>query len=153
MIVSREAVIAKLKSYKWKYPNVDKNALEKLSERIAAAGKERRMIKYSELVSSIAFRLPNVKNGEPYFIKTWDWSGFDRGLIGEFLGYISVNSYIKWGFMASAIVVLANDYEPSPIFFDWMSDLELISYIDEDTKLAFWADQVKKAFKYYSENS
>lgn len=153
MIVRKEDVVAKLNSYDWKYATADQDALAELKKRIAVAGKNRKMIKYSELVSGVRFCLPNVNNGAPYQIRTWDWHGFDRALIGEFLGYISMESYINADFMASAIVVSALDEEPSGIFFDWMKDLGLITGVGEDAKLAFWADQVDRAQKFYTENA
>jgi hypothetical protein len=97
----------------------------------------------------VTFHLPNIRNGEPYTISVYDWTGLDRRIIGEFLGYISMESYEEAGFMASALVVNKLEYQPSDIFFEWMRQLGVLPDLNEDTVLAFWADQVNKGHNWY----
>src|SRR4051812_44570479 len=95
----------KMRDVNWLWGDKDPKALAILEERIAETGRKLSMITYSDLVKGVEFHLPNVRNGEAYQISIYDWSGFDRRLIGEFLGYVSMRSYCEHGFMASALVV------------------------------------------------
>jgi hypothetical protein len=133
----------------WKFADKDPNALALLEERIAETGRNLELITYSDLVKGIVFHLPNIGDGKPYQITIYDWSGLDRLLIGDFLGYISTRSYAAHGFMASALVVSSTAYKPSEHFFQWMRDLQILPNTHEDTVLAFWASQVNKAHNWY----
>jgi len=134
---------------RWNYPDKDPHALAILEERIAETGRNLGLITYSDLVKGVTFHLPNVRNGQPFQIAIYDWSGLDRAIIGEFLGYISMRSYQEAGFMGSALVVNREEYKPSDHFFDWMRQLKVLPDTREDTILRFWADQVNKAHNWY----
>src|SRR5690348_8690380 len=122
----------------WTWADKDLVALAELEARIAKVGRNRGVITYSDLARGVTFRLPNVRNGAPFNINVFEWSGFERGLIGEFLGYISMQSYNRHKFMASALVVGTSECEPSFHFYDWMKKLGVLSDTDEATTLAFW---------------
>src|SRR3954465_5417895 len=100
-----DEIAQKMAEIGWIYADKDPNALAILEERIADTGRKLGLITYSELVKGVDFRLPNIRKGEPYRIQIYGWSGLDRAILGEFLGYISSRSYDKAGFMASALVV------------------------------------------------
>jgi len=51
--------------------------------------------------------------------------------------------------MASALVVAQLESKPSDIFFEWMESLGVLPDTKEDTVLAFWSAQVKKAHHWY----
>jgi hypothetical protein len=148
-----DEITAKMQAVNWMYADKDANALLVLEERIADTGRKLALITYSDLVRGVDFHLPNVKNGQPYRIQTYDWSGFDRAIIGEFLGFISTRSYLNANFMASALVVSGKSaeeaYQPSEHFFEWMEILGVLPDLKRDTVLAFWADQVNKAHIWY----
>ncbi len=144
-----DKIAKKLSGIKWLYADKDAAALAALETRIADTGSQLGLITYSKLVSGVIFRLPNFQQGCPYEIHVHDWSGFDRMLIGDFLGFISTRSYLRAGFMASALVVNRVEFKPSEQFFQWMEDLGVLSDLTEATVLAFWADQVNKAHKWY----
>ena len=144
-----DAIARKMAAIKWHYPDRDPDALAILEERIAEAGRNLSLITYSDLVKGVVFHLRNINEGNPYQIRIYDWSGLDRALIGEFLGYISMRSYAEAGFMASALVVNREEYRPSEHFFEWMKTLEILPDTHEDTVLAFWADQVNKAHNWF----
>jgi hypothetical protein len=127
----------------------DPAALEILEHRIADAGQNLQMITYSDLVKVVDFHLPNVRNSDAYRVPIHDWSGFDRGMVGEFLGYISTRSYCQHGFMASALVVNRLEYKPSELFFEWMVKLDVLPDTNEDSVLKFWIEQVNKAHNWY----
>ena len=85
----------------WKYAGQDSEAKAELTRRISEAGRRLQMITYSDLVRGIRFRIPSINSGQPYEIDTADWTGFDRAMIGDFLGAISAESYAAGGFLAS----------------------------------------------------
>jgi hypothetical protein len=145
----RNDLCRKMREVTWIWGDKDPNALSALEQRIAEAGRQLALITYSDLVKGIDFHLPNVRNGGPYRVSIYDWSGFDRGMVGDFLGYISMRSYCEHGFMASALVVNRVESKPSDMFFDWMVKLQALPDATEDTVLAFWAKQVNKAHNWY----
>ena len=139
----------KMRDVNWKWADKDPEALAVLEGRIEEAGRSLQMITYSDLVKGVDFHLPNVRNGEAYRVPIHDWSGFDRGMVGEFLGYISTRSYCQYGFMASALVVNRLEYKPSDLFFEWMVRLNVLPDTDDGTVLKFWIEQVNKAHNWY----
>lgn len=145
-----DEVARKMAAWTWSYADKDPAALAILEERIAEAGRNLQLITYSDLVKGVTFHLPNVRSGDAYQISIYDWSGLDRTIIGEFLGYISMRSWNMAGFMASALVVNLTELKPSEHFFHWMQELQLLPDMREETVLAFWADQVNKAHNWFS---
>lgn len=139
----------KMKAVDLIWADKDLNALEILEARIAEVGRNLQMITYSDLVKGVDFHLPNVRGGAAYRVPIHDWSGFDRGMVGEFLGYISTRSYCEHGFMASALVVNRNEYKPSDLFFEWMVRLNVLPDTNESTILQFWIEHVNKAHNWY----
>ena len=139
----------KMQSIDWIWADKDPTALTILEGRIEETGKNLSMITYSDLVKGIDFHLPNVNDGVAYRVTIHNWSGFDRGFVGEFLGYVSMRSYCAHGFMASALAVNKVDFKPSDLFFDWMKRLDVLSDTNENTVLQFWIEQVNKAHNWY----
>ena len=144
-----DSVEQKMAQVQWSYGDKDPAALSILENRIAKAGRDLGMITYTDLVRGVEFHLPNIKNGSAYSIMTFDWTGLDRRIIGDFLGYASYRSYSKHGFMASALVVNRDEFRPSWHFFQWMEALNVLSDLEEDTVNAFWIDQINKAHNWY----
>ena len=147
-----DAIAKKMASINWSYGDKDLNALALLERRIADAGRRLGMITYSELVTGVPFHLPNIHAGATYTITTFDWSGLDRRIIGDFLGYASYRSYSRHGFMASALVVNRDEFRPSWHFFQWMKDLDALPDLEETTINAFWIAQVNRAHNWYKAN-
>ena len=147
-----DEIAEKMSSIQWSYGDKDNAALAVLEGRIADSGRRLALITYTDLVKGVEFHLPNIRNGSSYEIMTHDWSGLDRRIAGDFLGYSSYRSYSKHGFMASALVVSKAEYRPSDIFFNWMKSLDILPDTEEDTVLAFWMDQVNKAHNWYKSN-
>ena len=144
-----DRIKAELKKIVWEYADKDMLAIKELEYRISEKGKTFGLISYSDLVRRINFHYPNIKNGAPYQIMTHDWSGLDRRIIGDCLGFISTRSYLSHGFMVSALVVARLESKPSDIFFERMNSLDLIPDLSEDSILVFWAHEVKKAHHWY----
>ena len=86
-----DPILQKFEDIEWRYATGDTKALSTLEERIAAAGRKRFLITYSELVRGVTFNLPNVQR--PRTIDVTDWQELDRAIVGNFLGYISMRSY------------------------------------------------------------
>ena len=140
----------KMSKIKWSYAESDPDVLAALVARIEDAGRREDLINYSDLVRGVRFQLPNVNKGQPFQIDVHDWQDSDRAILGEFLGYISMLSYRKGKFMASALVINKTELRPSYHFFNWMKDLEALSARDVDE---FWQEEVKKAFEWFKSNS
>jgi hypothetical protein len=148
-ITNPKIVEEKLKEVRWEYADKDPNAVGILTKRIEEIGRKFGLISYSDLVKGVTFSFPNIRSGAPYTIDTWDWSGLDRRILGDCLGYISAQSYLAHGFMASALVIGRVNSQPSDIFFNWMKDLKILPDTKESTILKFWQGEVDKAHKWY----
>jgi hypothetical protein len=134
----------------WEYGDKDLAAIDELSSRIAATGKKFGLISYTDLVSGVAFHYPNINNGQPHFISVFgEWTGLDRRIIGDCLGYVSMRSYKEAKFMASALVIARTESKPSDMFFQWMQTLGVLPKLDEMSVLKFWSEQVAKAHQWY----
>lgn len=144
-----EAIAMKLKGIVWEYADKDLQALGVLRSRIEETGRKFGLISYSDIVKNVEFHYPNINNGVTYRIDTYDWSGLDRRIIGDCLGYLSTESYLKAGFMCSALVIARLESKPSDIFFEWMESLRVLPNINEDTVVVFWSNEVKKAHHWY----
>ena len=132
----------------WHYAGGDANALAELESRIAAAGRGRKLITYSELARGVPFDLPNVK-GSPRVIDVTNWQDLDRAIIGDFLGYISMRSYEKAGFLSSALVVGERDGSPGGGFYGLLKELGLIPASQSHEALGLWADHVRRAHTWF----
>jgi len=152
-VASRDEILRKFAAMKWTYADKDHEARRLLADRIEQAGGRGDFITYSKLVEDVVFHLPNINNGDDYRIHTYDWSGLDRRIIGDFLGHISMESYQAHDFFASALVVSAEKSKsamPSRIFFQWMETLNVIPDLSENSVLRFWTEQTRKAFDWYA---
>jgi len=133
----------------WEWADKDMNALGIIRDRIAEVGGRTSLINYSDLVKDLPFRYPNLVGGEIFYIHPYDWSGIHRRIIGNILGYLSIESMLEHGFFSCCLVVARLESQPSDIFFKWMENLEVIPDMKQDTVLRFWADEVRKAHRYY----
>ena len=144
------SIAEKLKATEWEYADKDHQALAVLRQRIEDTGRYFGLISHSDLVKGVEFHYANINDGRAYRIDTYDWSGLDRRIIGDCLGYLSMESYLEAGFMCSALVIARLESRPSDTFFEWMEYLDVLPDLEEDTILAFWAEQVKKAHHWYA---
>jgi len=130
-----DPIAQKLKTIVWEYADKDSRALATLRERIEETGRKFGLISYSDIVKGVEFNYPNINEGRTYRIDTYDWSGLDRRIIGDCLGYLSMESYLKAGFMCSALVIARLESKPSDIFFEWMKSLDVLPNVKENTVL------------------
>lgn len=145
-----DAVAKKLTSFHYRYGDADSASLGVIQQRIAEVGRQRKMIRYSDLVRNIGFKLPNINEGKPYFIQTHEWTGLDRAIIGDFLACASSKSYSRYGFMCNALVVDKTEYKPSENWLRWLKSLDILPDLEEETKIAYWMEQVNKAHNHYA---
>lgn len=144
-----DSVLEKMQAVPWTYPDKDPHAYAEIKRRVEAAGRKTKLLRYSELANGVDFHLPQIREGATYMINTWDWTGLDRRIIGEFLGYLSMESWRNAGFMASALVISGQEYQPSDLFFSWMKELGVLPDVKPDTVMRFWSEQVRLAFAHY----
>ena len=132
----------------WYYASQDPKALNLLRERLYDTVSKYGLISYTDLVKDITFKMAGVNNGKSFQITPDNWTGLYRRIIGNMLGWLSLESYTEHGFWCSALVIARNNSQPSDIFFNWMVDLEVLKNSNEMTVLPFWSEQVHKAHKY-----
>lgn len=147
-----DEIAREMAQIRWTWADKDRDALAELERRISATGRRRTLISYSELATGVLFRLPNLNRGELYQIDVSYWKDVDRALIGEFLGYISMQSYRRHSFMASALAVEKGERKPSFHFFEWMRKLGAVPSTADEVVLPFWVEQVNLAYEHYAPN-
>ena len=145
-----DAIVEQFHEMDWVYAKGDMKALRTLESRIAAAGRKRSLITYSELVRGVEFNLPNVQ--PPRVIDTSDWQALDRAIVGSFLGYISMRSYETAKFFSSALVVNKTDGSPGDGFYNLLRDLGLIASKNSLKALDLWAEHVAKAHTWFAKH-
>jgi hypothetical protein len=143
-----DPVAERFRTIRWRYADKDDAALGELERRIASAGARRGLITYSELVDGVRFSLPNLRERERV-IDTGDWEDLDRAIVGDFLGYLSMESYERGKFFASALVVGKRDGTPGEGFYALLKELKLIASSRSDKAMKLWAEHVAKAHQWY----
>jgi len=133
----------------WPNASQDLEAVGEIERRLAQAAGKGRPVPYSKLVSDVLFQLEGKKDA--YRINTFDWSGQDRGLIGEYLGYLSAITYERYGFMASSIAVDSKEMRPSKSFYDLA--IELGAYDGRQSREEFWVGELNTAFEHYNKHA
>jgi hypothetical protein len=140
----------RFRGIRWSYAPRDPTALAELDRRIADVGRRSDLITYSDLVKGVTFNLPNLR--EPrHQIDTADWQELDRAIVGDFLGYLSMESYERAGFFASALAVSKLDRSPSEGFYSLLKELGLITSSKTDKAMYMWTDHVAKAHAWYAQ--
>ena len=142
----------RLDDIRWHFADQDDRARAALKERIAAAGRRRTTISYSDLVAGVEFRLPSVHGGHPFTIARDDWTEQHRNLLGDFLGLITVESHRAGGFLASAVVVGSTTQEPSEGFVRLMRQIGKLQHTSRDRFVLFWAGELARAHDWYVEH-
>jgi hypothetical protein len=144
-----DTVTEAFRAIHWRYAPQDVAAKAELQSRIAEAGRRGKLIVYSDLVRGVAFHLPSLTEPQ-HTIDVNEWQDLDRAIIGDFLGYLSMESYAIGGFFSSALVVSKQDGLPGEGFYSLLRELGLIASSKTDKALYLWADHVAKAHEYYS---
>jgi hypothetical protein len=148
--VTTDKILERFHQIQWRYAPHDHRAAAELSRRIVNTAHRGSLITYSDLVRDITFRLPGLEEPERK-IDVSDWEDLDRAILGDFLGYLSMESYEEGGFFCSALVVSKNDGTPGEGFYNLLRELGLIAGSKTDKAMLIWVDHVAKAHKYYGE--
>jgi hypothetical protein len=147
-----DPVREKFDQIRWYYADKDPDARAELARRIrerARRGEESEPLTYSELVEGVVFRLPNVNGGVPFQLGMPEWTELDRKILGEFLGYISKESYEEGGIIASALVVSKTTSKPSEGFRALMRQVGLLRGSKSDDATLLWVSELRKAQDWY----
>lgn len=126
----------------------DPAAQEVLRTRIAANGARGRCITYSDLVAGVEFNVLPDKPGYTIDVHAWD-EGFNRNLIGDFLGELSLASYRQHCFLLSALVVLKETGVPSDHFMRWVAHA---NEIDVLAATVIWDGHRRRAISYFKQD-
>jgi len=147
-----DPILEKLRGMTWHYGDKDPVALSALEARIFSAAQKRQLLTYSDLARGITFHLSTLREPQRT-IDVTEWQDLDRAIIGDFLGFISLRSYEKNGFLASALIVSKADGSPSEGFYTLLRELGLISGGKTDKAMYLWADHVARAHTWASKSS
>lgn len=140
--------ISDWRNWDWIYATRDLDALDAMRQRLLEIGSKFGLISYTDLVKGITMKMHGVHDGEPFQITPDSWCGLYRRIVGDMLGYLSLESYTENGYWSSALVIGRVNSQPSDIFFQWMVDLEVIDGKDDNYVLPFWSTQVHKAHRH-----
>jgi hypothetical protein len=136
----------------WPYSSACPGAVEELGRRIAAVGKRRDLVHYSKLVSGLELRMESVDGGAPFELGVPEWSDLHRNILGDLLGRISLESYQRGKFLASALVTARGTQEPGEGFWNFVEELGLLASTSPNRRLMFWSEQVRLAHEWYAAN-
>jgi hypothetical protein len=137
---------------KWPYSEADPGALREIGRRVADVGSRRGLVHYSDLVRGLPFKIPHVDQGAPFELGIPTWRDLDRAILGDFLGRLSLDSYQRGRFLASALVTAKGTDEPSEGFWALVSELDLFTSSNSNRRLLFWTKQVDRAHNWYVNN-
>ena len=143
-----DKILEGFRAITWRYAPQDPAARAELARRIAEAGRREQLITYSDLVKNVTFVLPSLQKPE-HRIDTAEWQDIDRAIVGDFLGYLSMESYEAGGFFASALVVSKETRLPGEGYYGLLRELGLIKSSKTDKAAYLWADHVRQAQDWY----
>src|SRR5262245_42932431 len=86
-------VTQRMRDTTWSYAPFDARAVGEMTERLVATARAHLLITYSNVVTGVEFRFATVNNGRPFTIDVHHWRDLDRQIVGDLLGWISMQSY------------------------------------------------------------
>jgi hypothetical protein len=134
----------------WTYAEQDFDAFAEIGRRVAEVGKRRDLLTYSELVSGIDFRLPTVLGGKPQRLGVPDWGDLHRAIIGDFLGRLCMDTYMRGGFMGGALVVASETRQPSDGYRNLMRIVGVLPGRGDSEFIEHWVKETSKAYDWYA---
>lgn len=143
----------KMTSKRWPYSEACPEALAELGRRIAAVGKRRELVHYSKLVNGLELRMASINDGSPFELGVPEWSDQDRKILGDLLGRLSLDTYLRGKFLASALVTAKGTQEPGEGFWTFVDELGLFTSTSATRRLMFWSEQVRLAHEWYASNT
>jgi hypothetical protein len=136
----------------WPYSDACPDAVAELGRRIAAVGKKRALVHYSKLVSGLELRMAGAGDGAPFELGVPEWSDQDRKILGDLLGRLTLETYQRGKFLASALVTAKGTQEPGEGFWTFVNELGLFTSTSPTRRLTFWTEQVRLAHEWYAAN-
>jgi len=143
----------KMTARAWPYSEACPEALAELGRRIAEVGKRRALVHYSKLVTGLEVRLAGDGDGAPFELGVPEWSDQDRKILGDLLGRLSLDTYQRGQFLASALVTAKGTQEPGEGFWAFVDELGLFNSTSPTRRLMFWTEQVRLAHDWYASNA
>ncbi len=144
--------LEKMMAKPWPYSEACPGAMAELGRRIAAVGKRQALVHYSKLVSGLELQFPNIDGGTPFELGMPEWGDLHRNILGDLLGRVSLDSYQRGQFLASALVTAKGTQEPGEGFWNFVEELGLLASTSPNKRLMFWSDQVRLAHEWYARN-
>jgi len=144
--------LEKMAAKSWPYSEACPEAIVELGRRIAEVGKRRDLVHYSKLVHGLELRMANVGGGVPFELGVPEWSDQDRKILGDLLGRLSIETYRRGKFLASALVTAKGTQEPGEGFWNFVGELGLFTSTSPTRRLLFWTEQVRIAHDWYAGN-
>ena len=135
---------------RWHYADAAPEVRTEFLRRIRFRARKERTITYADLVEGVEIRLPNVHGGAAFFLGNPEWTDLDRAILGELLGYLSMESYEQGRIFASAVVVSSTTGEPSEGFRTMMRQLGRLKSSSADEAVLLWSDELRKAYEWYA---
>jgi hypothetical protein len=148
-----EPNLVKLRSKSWPYSEADPAALAEIGRRVAEVGRRKALIHYSKLANGLVLRMAHISGGEPFELGVPEWSDQDRAILGDFLGRLSLESYQRGAFLATALVTSKGTQEPSEGFWNFVEEMGLFTSTSPTRRLMFWTQQVQLAHDWYASHT
>lgn len=145
--------LEKMTAKSWPYSEACPGAVAELGVRVAKVGKMRGLVHYSKLVNGLELRMTNVGDGAPFELGVPEWSDLDRKILGDLLGRLSLDTYQRGKFLASALVTAKGTSEPGEGFWTFVDELGLFTSTSPTRRLMFWTEQVRLAHDWYASNT
>jgi hypothetical protein len=143
-----DKIIERFNEMSWRFAPQDPEGCAALEGRIRDTGRRGALITYSDLVRGVSFRLPG-RDPPEHQIDVREWQEVDRSILGDYLGYLSMQTYQQAEFFCSALVVSKETGMPGEGFFGLLKDLGLISSSKTNKATYIWSDHVAKAHAWY----
>lgn len=142
----------RLSQCSWPYADQDPDALAAIAKRVADAGRQEKLIIYTDLVKGIDVCISTINGGQPFRLGVPEWTDLHRAIIGDFLGRLCVDTYLHGGFMGSALVVAADTMQPSQGYRDFMRKLGVLTGTSEEEFLTHWTIETRKAYDWHAKH-
>jgi hypothetical protein len=79
-----------------------------------------------------------------------DWGDLHRAIIGDFLGRLCMETYMRGGFMGGALVVASETRQPSDGYRNLMRAVGVLRGSGDSEFLEHWVKETNKAYDWYA---
>jgi hypothetical protein len=146
-------ILDRMNAKHFPYAQACPDAVAEMGRRIAAVGKRRDLVHYSKLVAGLELRMANVDGGTPFELGVPEWIDLHRNILRDLLNCVSIESYRRGQFLASAIVTAKGTQEPGEGFWNFVAEVGLCTSASPNKRLMFWSQQVSAAHAWYAANT